>query len=133
MKCMEFVMMVVLSAPLLSMVWMTIRRVHKGPNFKFQYHLSDMLVASIFLPLAIMLFGLVFKNAHENFFVVYFTVAACFGALVGKFWHLTTIDNTWRNGPTYILVGSALWTIASIGPLISMVIVLVMLNGLPNC
>ena len=128
---------VVLTAPLLSMVWMTIRRFHKFPNtgrtLKLQYHISDMLVASFLLPLAILFFQFIFKDAHGSFFVTYFVLAACFGAIIGKVWHLTTIDNTWRNGPTYMLVGSALWTIASIGPIFSFIIIYFALRGMPNC
>ena len=137
MKLMGLLMFMVLAAPLLSMVWMTIRRFQKFPDtgrtLKFQYHLSDMLAASILLPLAIMFFQFIFKNAHDDFFVNYFVAAACFGAIIGKVWHLTTIDNTWRNGPTYMIVGSALWTIAATGAIYSFVIMLFMMGGLPNC
>lgn len=126
----------VIFGPVATMAWTTVRRIRKfnrsGRKFKFQYQISDLLTATFCLGVpAAMLQEIFHGSSNELLYTAYFIAATSLGILAGKIWHQSTITNSLKDGPTYIIVGAVLWILASVVPAFG----LYLINSgiLPSC
>lgn len=122
--------------PLIYMTWLTFSRIRNytqsGRTLRFQYRITDILAATMSLAIVVTSLYQIFGGPDFlQTVAVYFIAAAAVGSVVGKIWHLTTIDNSWRNGALYIAIGTALWTTAAIGPVLTKIWPIFL--NMPNC
>jgi len=114
-----FVLFCVGIVPAASVIISTIARVHhyrkKGNSLKLQYHISDILAATFCLGATVAITHSIFQYESATPFVIYFAIAAIFGMLAGKIWHLTSVENSLGHGAIYIAFGTVLWTVAAAG------------------
>ena len=123
-------------APFPGMLLLTLQRVRmfkkKGGEFRFQYQIGDLLTATFCIAIS----GIILRQIYQGLpygpsCTLYFIAATAAGAAAGKTWHLSTLSNSFQDGPTYIIIGTALWILAALIPTIG---VAMFQNGLfPNC
>lgn len=107
--------------PTVALACSTVGRIQKfkksGSSQRFQYQISELLTATICLGIVATFMQFIFRESRNSFwFSAYFLAAAGLGLLGGKIWHWSTIKNSLKDGPTYLVVGAVLWLLASIGP-----------------
>lgn len=115
--------------PLAAVSGATIHQVvklkRKSVPWKFQYHISDILVGLFSLGAIGLLLQQLDINLHrEPIVAVYFTTFCCLGLLAGKFWQVTSTRKSLHFSALYMLAGAALWTLAAFGLAFSVLVVI---------
>jgi uncharacterized membrane protein YidH (DUF202 family) len=110
-----------IAGPGITMATLTIRRIKKfkksGGKLRLQYQISDLLAATLCIGVVAAFLHFIFHETRQPFwYSAYFVIATSVGILAGKLWQWSTVKNSLRDGPTYIIVGAVLWLLASLGP-----------------